>query len=143
MLTVSTNAGQIAAEISRATDILERDMNELLVSLAFEIDGVLKKNTPVDTGNARNSWHFDVPGKGSQSFSNTFQNRRTKESQTNTFTGKGLTDETVVENFNTAPYINKLDHGSSAKSPQGMTIHVTGDFERIVRRAAENAGIQV
>lgn len=111
----NTNAKQKADEIIEfGMSYTGRQLTEFINGLTLEVDGELKKVTPFKTGNARNSWHFDLYNEGTRQ----------------------------AENFNTAPYIRKLEHGHSMQAPQGMTIIVFGKLDGIVRRMAAITGMR-
>lgn len=115
------NAKMFAAQL---TAFIEKDVKkyteEKYKKICDDLGRSVIRDTPVLTGRAKSNWHFTFSGPSRQYDKNA---RGTSGSASYARLRAAIGGLTLKRSFyitNNAPYINRLEDGSSLKAPSGM-----------------------
>jgi len=99
-------------ELQVELDEARGDLTRQLVKIGFEARNGVVEKTPVDTGNAQNSWDVEIGAEPSDEAGSDINGTDSKLRQAK------LGD--IIHVFNNTVYIRPLENGWSAQSPAGM-----------------------
>ncbi|WP_115746919.1 HK97 gp10 family phage protein [Escherichia coli] len=125
-------------DLTRWAGQLDNQLDVVLQKVAIEILSRIVEKTPVDSGRARANWQVSlnvVPGGYDDDAFDKSGGTAISKGQAEALKAQAEDSVYIVNN---APYILKLEEGSSTQAPSGMVTITVQEFTGIVAGAANN-----
>lgn len=115
------------SSFSQAGDNLEKEFNNAIVKVAFDIDRRIVNRTPVDTGRAKGNWIASVGTPDKRQLKVGEQDSISQAKSV--LSGLKIVDKIIIQN--NLPYIQRLNNGWSLQAPPG---YIQAEIQSVMER---------